>query len=47
MTKQSTRRRVFFCNLIIAALCILSIAAYFFLPVWKVTVSLKLDGETM
>lgn len=41
--KVPARKKAFVCNIIIAVLSILSIAAYFVLPFWKVEVSLHLN----
>lgn len=46
-TLKSTRSHVHICNLIISLLCVLSIAAYFFMPLWKVDLKLKLTAETL
>lgn len=46
-TLKSTRFHVHICNLIISLLCVLSIAAYFIMPLWKVDVKLQLTAETL
>ena len=46
-TLKSTRSHVHICNFIISLLCVLSIAAYFFMPLWKVDLKLKLTAETL
>lgn len=46
-TKRKIQLTVHICNAIISLLCILSIAAYFFLPFWKLDVSYRLDAETI
>lgn len=47
MARKTTRNKVFICNLIITALCLLSIAAYFFMPLWKIKLSYQLTTETV
>jgi hypothetical protein len=47
MARRTTRNKVFICNLIITALCLLSIAAYFFMPLWKIKLSYQLTTETV
>ena len=44
---MNTRKTVFYCNLAIIALCILSILSYFIFPFWKVKVDYTLTAETM
>lgn len=39
MDKNALRFRVKICNIVIAVLCLLSIAAYFFMPFWKISLS--------
>ena len=46
-TLKSTRFHVHICNLIISLLCVLSIAAYFIMPLWKVDIKLQLTAETL
>lgn len=41
------RKKVFFANLFIIALCIVSILAYFFMPFWTVNVKYTLTAESM
>lgn len=47
MARKTTRSKVFICNVVIAALCLLSIAAYFFMPLWKVKLSYALTTDTV
>ncbi|MBQ7879125.1 MAG: hypothetical protein IJ317_00600 [Clostridia bacterium] len=47
MARRTTRNKVFICNFIIMALCLLSIAAYFFIPLWKIKLSYQLTTETV
>ena len=44
---MNTRKTVFYCNLAIIVLCILSIVSYFFLPFWKIEVDYTLTAETI
>ena len=44
---MNTRKTVFYCNLAIIVLCILSIVSYFLLPFWKIEVDYTLTAETM
>ena len=46
-TKRKIQITVHICNALISLLCILSIAAYFFLPFWKLDVSYRLEAETI
>ena len=39
MDKETLRKRVGICNIIISILCVLCISAYFFMPFWKLSVS--------
>ena len=43
----SLKRKVFICNLVIAALCLASILAYFILPFWKIDISYTLNTEAI
>lgn len=45
MYKSPTRKKVFICNMVIVLLCILSIASYFLMPFWKVSVTVTLTPE--
>lgn len=47
MYKSPTRKKVFICNMIIVLLCILSIASYFFMPFWKVSVTVTLTPDKL
>ena len=47
MNVSSTRKKVFICNMVIIALCLVSILAYFIMPFWKVTVKYELTAETL
>ena len=44
---MNTRNKVLFCNLLIIILCIMSIAAYFFMPFWQVKAEYTLSAETL
>ena len=44
---SSLKRKVFFCNLVIAALCLASIISYFILPFWKIDVSYTLNTDAI
>ncbi len=44
---KDTRFKVFICNMVIIGLCLLCIAFYFFMPFWKVSVSVNVNGETL
>ena len=44
---METRKTVFICNLLIILLCIISIASYFFMPFWKVSVKYTLTAESL
>ena len=46
MSKNPLKKKIAICNLIISVLCVLSIVAYFFMPFWKVELSLTLNTET-
>lgn len=45
MTYKKRRLTVLICNFVIAALCVLSIVSYFFMPFWKVDLSLTISAE--
>ncbi|MBQ7949338.1 MAG: hypothetical protein IJ284_06225 [Clostridia bacterium] len=47
MNISSTRKKVFICNMVIVALCLVSILAYFIMPFWKVSVKYELTAETL
>ncbi len=47
MDKKGTRFKVLICNVVIMALCLLSIISYFFMPFWKITVSYALTEDTI
>lgn len=47
MDKKGTRFKVLICNVVIMALCVLSIVSYFFMPFWKITVSYALTEDTI
>ncbi|MBR2646448.1 MAG: hypothetical protein IKD47_02695 [Clostridia bacterium] len=47
MYKSTKRTIAFICNMVIVALCALSIAAYFFMPFWKISIKTHIDKETM
>lgn len=47
MKGSRTRKKVAICNLIIAALCVLSIVCYLVLPFWKVDMKLSLTAEKL
>ncbi len=47
MFSTPTKLKVFICNMIICALCILSIVSYFFLPFWKVEATYTLRAEML
>ena len=47
MARKTTRNKVLICNLIIMTLCVISIAAYFFMPLWKIKLSYRLTTETV
>lgn len=45
MNKIKTRLSVFICNMVVIALCLLSILAYFVMPFWKIDASYHLSEE--
>ena len=47
MKGSRTRKKVAICNVIIAALCVLSIVCYLVLPFWKVDMKLSLTAEKL
>lgn len=44
---MASKQSVFLCNMVIAALCVLSIVAYFIMPFWGVNVKYTLTSETL
>lgn len=44
---RRTRTTVHICNILISLLCVLSIAAYFFMPLWKVELTFHVDAEML
>ncbi len=47
MSRKSTKFTVFICNIVISVLCVLAIVSYFFLPFWKVDLSMNISAETL
>jgi len=45
MSRSDMKFKIFVCNILISVLCVIAIAAYFFLPFWKIDVSLHISAE--
>lgn len=44
---KTTKSKVAICNIVIAVLCVLSIAAYFFFPLWKISLDYVMTAEML
>ena len=44
---KTTKSKVAICNIVIAVLCVLSIAAYFFFPLWKIDLNYVMTAEAL